>query len=435
MALTPELAGDLKTLMGAVNNRRFAWRWNYYSGAHPKVYVTPKLRTTFRNLADSFDENYCGLAVNARLSRLEVTGWEGPGAEAAQAVWDASRLARRQSRLWRYALVHSTAVLIADVQDGQPDRLMVNPATVAYGHPNPDEPDTLLWIGKAWESTEGWRATLMYDDETVRLKAPKGAKPTNINAFVVDPDDPGGPNPLEGVPGVVLSPYDEGQPLVDSITGLQNRINKLAANKFVAAEFGAFKQRVFFTQQQVTPFDLKNAPDEAIVLDPGEQGAQARVQELTATELANYDNAKNAEVDALFTIATLPRHMRVNPGAAPSGEAIKADEGPFVECLKDLQNNLGEALTEAMALFGIEADPVWRDPSVHNELAQAQTVQAFVDAGVPVSPLLTKYAGWGEEETTDALGAATGTGIGDQVGAALLQAFNAPGVPQEPPQV
>lgn len=435
MALSEELSTDLQVLLDATADPLLGWRWRYYTGEHPKMYVTPKLRETFKALADSFDENYCGLAVNSRLSRLEVVGWEGPGAAQAQEVWDRSKLPRRQSRLWRYALVHARACLIADVSEGdtQP-RLAINPATIAYGHPDPDNPEALLWVGKVWLSGSVWRATLMYDTETVRLRCPHKDRPTGTVGWEEDPDDPGTTNPLGVVPGVNLTPYDEAQPLIDSITGLQNRINKLAANKFVAAEFGAFRQRVFFTRQAVTPFDLKNAPDEAIILDPGDQDAQARVQELTATELANYDNAKNSEVDALFTIATLPRHMRVNPGAPPSGEAIKADEGPFVECLKDLQNILGESLTEAMALLGIEADPVWRDPSVHNELVQAQTVQAFVDAGMPVDPLMTKYAGWAAEEVSEArANAPQPPTTPDTVGAALLGAFNAPGVPTAEP--
>lgn len=434
MAISDDVRADLKTLLDATADRALTVRWNFYAGAHPKIYATPKLRDTFKGLADSFDENYCGLAVNSRLSRLEVTGWSGPQAEQAQQVWDDSNLARRQSRLWRYALVHARACLIADVEDGQPPRLKVNKATIAYAQPRADDPDRLAWLGKVWaESKTITRATLMYPDETVRLVTQ--GKRSDLSRWDVDPDDPGGSNPLDDVPGVQFSPYDEGQPLIDAITGLQNRINKLAANKFVAAEFGAFRQRVFFTRQEVTPFDLKNAPDEAIILDPGDSDAQARVQELTATELSNYDNAKDAEVDALFTIATLPRHMRVNPGSAPSGDAIKADEGPFVETIKDLQNQLGSTLVEAMALLGIEAEPIWRDPTVANELTQAQTVQTFVDAGMPVGPLMVEYAGWDEQDVTDALaqGSATATATaGSAVGAALLGAFNAPGVPTGP---
>lgn len=433
MALTTELAADLRVLIDATGDRRLTTRWDYYSGRHPKIYVTPKMRQTFRRLADSFDENYCGLAVNSRLSRLEVVGWDGDGADAAQEVWDRSNLAGRQTRLWRYALVHSSACLIADVADGAEPVLRINPATIAYGHPKADDPDVLAWLGKVWQDGARWRATLMYPEESVRLVSTK-TKVTDLGGWEVDPDDPGGPNPLteQVVPGVVLAPYDEGQPLIDAISGLQNRINKIASNKFVAAEFGAFRQRVFFTRQQTDPYMLQNAPDHAIVLDPGDTDGRASVQEMGATDLANYDKAKDAEVDALFTIATLPRHMRVNPGTPPSGEAIKADEGPFVEALRGLQVQMGEALKGAMALLGIDADPVWRDPTVHNELTQAQTVQTMVDAGVALGPALTRYAGWTPEEvqeSQDATDTAGVAGAGSAVGAALLGAFNAPGVP------
>ena len=434
MAISDEVRADLKSLLDATADRALAVRWNFYAGAHPKIYATPKLRETFKGLADSFDENYCGLAVNSRLSRLEVIGWSGPNAEQAQQVWEDSSLPRRQSRLWRYALVHARACLVADVEDGRAPLLKINKATLAYAEPKADDPDALAWLGKVWaESKTVTRATLMYPEETVRLVTQ--GKRNDLSRWDVDPEDPGGRNPLAAVPGVQFSPYDEGQPLIDSITGLQNRINKLAANKFVAAEFGAFRQRVFFTRQEVTPFDLKNAPDEAIILDPGDTDAAARVQEMAATELSNYDNAKNAEVDALFTIATLPRHMRVNPGSPPSGDAIKADEGPFVEAIRDLHNQLGSTLVEAMALLGIDAEPIWRDPTVANELTQAQTVQTLVDSGMPVGALMERYAGWTEEEVTKAQAQATqvtANTAGSAVGAALLGAFNAPGVPTGP---
>jgi hypothetical protein len=127
--------------------------------------------------------------------------------------------------------------------------------------------------------------------------------------------------------------------------------------------------------------------------------------------------------------------MRVNPGSPPSGDAIKADEGPFVEAIKDLQNQLGETLVEAMGLLGIEAEPIWRDPTVTNELTQAQTVQTFVDSGMPVGPLMERYAGWANDEVTEAQAQATSVATataGSAVGAALLGAFNAPGVPTGP---
>jgi len=425
-------AERLQSLLDHVAEPRLYARWRYYWGDHPRVYATPKLLEVFRNLADSFVENYCGLAVNTRLARLEVTGWGGDAPDPAQAVWDASRLPQYQDRLYRYGLVHGRAYLIADDDDGQ-QTLRINPATMAYAEPDPDTPFTVAWGGKAWEAGDGWRATVYHDGEVVRYLS-TGQRQGDTGSYEVESREP---YPFDRVPVVEVTPYGDGPPLLDQITPIQDRINKIGANKFVAAEFGAFRQRVFFTRQDVTPFDLRNAPDHAIILDPGDPDGQSRVQELNATDLANYDKAKDSEVDGLFTIATLPRHLRVNPGTPPSGEAIKADEGPFVEAIRDHQRSMAEALADAMRLFGeLEAEPIWRDPEVHNEQAMAATVAEFVGAGVPWQKAVQMYAGWTEDDVAEAEAAASQP-TGNAVGAALLNAFASPTLapPAEVPEV
>lgn len=416
-------ATRMKALLAHVTDRRLALRWAYYIGDHPRVYATPKLYELFRTLADSMVENYIALAINSRLSRLEVTGWTGDDADAAQAVWDASRLPQYQDRLYRYALVHSGAYLMADEREDGQQVLRLNPATLVYAEPDPDDPYTVGWGGKAWRGSDGWRITLYEPDRIARYLSPSD-KQDALGDYVLEDEQP---NTMARVPIVGVSPYGDGPALIDQISGVQDRINKIGANKFVAAEFGAFKQRVFFTTQDVQPYDVRQAPDHAIVLDPGESG-EAKVQELTATDLANYDRAKDSEIDSLFTMATLPRHMRVNPGAPPSGEAIKADEGPFVEALRDHQRSMAEAMTDAMALFDIDAEPIWRDVEVHNEAVLATTVGTFVDAGIPWQTAVQKYAGWDEDEVADAQAAAQAP-TGNAVGAALLNAFAAPTTP------
>lgn len=378
-------------------------RWAYYAGRHPKVYVTPKVREMFRRIADSLMENYCGMAVNARTARLAVESWDGPGAVAAEQVWTDGGFPQRQDVLYRWGLVHGAAYLI--VAD---DVLTANPATVAYAEPDPDDWLGVAWGGKAWLDGDDWHVTLWDETTIYRYVAPhSGAKKSRRipggDQFIPDPDDPTSPHGYPRVPVFPVNPFGYmASPLMDQISPIQDRVNKIVANKFVAAEFGAFKQRVFFTRQTLDPYAVRQQPDHAIVLDPGDETGRASVQELGATDLANYDAAKNAEVDALFTIAALPRHMRVNPGADASGEAIKADEGPFTESLVDHQREFGEALTAALAVMGIDATPVWRDVVVQNDVANAQIVKTLVDAGVPWQVAVQKYLGMSPNEIAEA---------------------------------
>jgi hypothetical protein len=395
-------------------------RWAYYSGNHPAIWATPKLREVFRNLADAMTTNYCGPAVESRVSRLRIVGWTGTDATAAADVWTRSRMPQRHDRLVRWALAHGRAVILVD---GTAGTIHAQPASLATVVPNPEWPDEPLFAGKVWDGHDDAgrvvrHATIYYADRTERfVHTPSGWALREST-----------PQPLAAVPAVLVEPYADGPPLMDAIASPQDRINKLSSNKMVAAEFGAFRQRVFFTRQEIDPFDVRQAPDHAIVLDPGEPDAAARVQEMSATDLANYDNAINAEVDALFTLAAMPRHLRVNPGTPPSGDAIKADESAFLEAVRANQREIGEGFAAAMALLGYDASPQWSDPEPDQDETNARTISTLVAAGIPWQSAAERQ-GWTADEIARAEARTAGGAAGNAVGQALLDAFNAPTTP------
>lgn len=384
-------------------NRAHLIRWGYYIGQQPKIYLTPKLAETFRSLSDSLTENYCGLAVNSRIHRLEITGFDGPGSVSATEMWEKQAYPLRQDVLYRWGLVHGHAYLVVS-EDG----VTANPATVMFAMPDPDDWMNVAWAGKCWAENGEWYVTI-WDDQNVRryrAKAPNrkqlksNIQPPGGKEFALESEER---HRFDRVPVVSMNPYGYlGAPLLDQISPIQDRINKITANKLVAAEFGAFKQRIFFTRQQLTPEAIRQQPDTAIVLDPGDNDAKASVQELGGTDLRNYDDAKNSEVDALFTIASLPRHLRVNPGAAASGEAIKADEGPFVEALHDHQREFGQGITQAFEMLNMEVEPIWRDVTVNDDKANAEIVATLVGAGIPWQVAATKYLGLSPDEVAEA---------------------------------
>lgn len=418
----------LDTVMLQVSQAKWRTRWAYYIGDHPKIWATPKIEETFRALADSMTENYCGLAVDSRLARMEITGWDG--VEKAQQVWESTGMPQKQDVFFRWGLVYGTVYVI--VQD---DQIVVNKPTIAYAQADPNDWMRNSWAGKAWFDFDAgyWYACLWDETHLYRYKNPNRVA-YSPNTQVIDRLPTGQDFVLEGeephgygvVPVFQVHPFgDEAAPLIDKIKPIQDKINKLSANKFVAAEFGAFKQRVFFTRQQLDPYDVRQQPDHAIVLDPGDSDGRAAVQELGGTDLHQYDDAKDAEINSLFTIATLPRHLRVNPGAHVSGEALKADEGPFVESVKDHQREFGEALVSAMRLVGVDADPIWRAPEANDDLKQAQVVDTFVRAGLPWETAAVKFGGMTPEEVDAAkheaaeAGAAQQALVGQQAGALL----------------
>lgn len=405
MALPDDHYNALQTVLLQVSEARWRKRWAYYVGDHPKIWATPKLTETFRDLADSMVENYCGLAVNSRLARLEVTGWDGD--ERAEAIWEAAGLPQRQDVLYRWGLVHGKVFVM--VQD---DQLAINPATVAYAQPDPDDWTLCAWAGKAWLDFNAgkWQAVLWdetsiyrYDGPTHTPYMPNAQNIDRMPAgqdFVLQSEERHG---YEMVPVFACEPWGyQAAPLIDQIAPIQDKINKLSANKFVAAEFGAFKQRIFFTRQQLDPYAVRQQPDHAIVLDPGDAEGKASVQELGGSDLKIYDDAKAAEIDALFTIGMLPRHLRANLGSHVSGEAMRADEAPFTQSLKDNQREFGMALEEAFRLIGVEASPLWRDVEARDEFKQAQTTDLMVQAGVPWQTAVVRFGGMTPEEVAEA---------------------------------
>lgn len=407
-------SADMKQIVAAVGDAKLASRWAYYTGNHPTIYATPKLTSTFRNLIESMIENYCGMAVGSRLSRLEITGWSGPGAAAAEGLWAASRLPQRQDRLWRWALVYGSAWIT--VAQGDDTTLEIVPPTRMAGLRDPLNPNQYRVAGQViqHEKADGTpdrrkTITLYYADRTLSYT---GSGTDYAQYTIVDGSEAPG---LGFVPAMSIHPYGDGPTLIDEIKPPQDRINKLCSNKLVAAEFGAFRQRVFFTRQDVTDNDIRNQPDSAIILDPDD--GQTKVQELGATDLANYDDSKSAEIDNLFTIAALPRHLRVNPGAAPSGEAIKADEAPMVEHVLNHQREMGEAIIDLCALLGVDVEPVWRNPEPRDQLREAQVVSEYAMMGVDWRVAAAKFAGWDADELVEA---GTVAPTGSEPGSELL---------------
>jgi hypothetical protein len=280
------------------------------------------------------------------------------------------------------------------------------------------------WSAQITLERDRWRATLMYSDldglpaEVVRLHTPPADKvantfPQQVGRFVLDADDPGGPMPevFNGQCPMVPFQLDaRGRSwLRDAVPG-QDKINKLSANKMVCAEFLAFPQRYILTDQEIKEGTLRYSPAKVLQLSPGgavdegtgEVVGKTQVGEFTAADLEIYDKSHQREVEKLFTIKQLPKHLMVNPGTDPSGDAIKADEGPFVSFVRLVHRMAGASLTDVQQLMGNDVKPVWADPEVHNEETNSRAFLNYRQGDVPLGPAL-RHIGWTDEEITAAV--------------------------------
>lgn len=411
-------------------------RWDYYEGRHREKVLTQKLiqvmRMTYQALSTMFT-NYCSLVVNAPLSRLKVVGWkaEKPVSEADPevqpdaegnatpdaAITEANEIWRQNDLDLEAEEIHRDALVAGE------SYITVWPRTDANGELVTDEDGDLVydvlrqdarnmhvefaskrrrdiaWALKCWFDGGLWHAVLYYPNEVVRFmgepkkqagqNGPRGSAPMDPEAWYPDPDNPGGWHDFGVVPVVRFARTWNGHSVLDDVMPIQDRINKLTADKIVTAEFAAFPQRWVLTNEDVPAAALRagagtvwNIPPNSTNEETGEEG-KTQVGQFPTADLGNYDKTISQEVNAFFTVGNLPRHLKVDPGVAPTGEAIKADEAPFIAQVSGYRDLFGPAWADVFALCGIFVAPVWKDVEVRNQLAQAQVFQAFVQGGMP----------------------------------------------------
>jgi Phage portal protein, SPP1 Gp6-like len=440
-------------------------RWAYYLGHHSERVLSTKLSDVIAKQADVLSTmftNYCGLAVEAPLARLKVSGWKGDQSQVEKAteLWEENDLDVDGEEVHRTAMVAGDAYVIvwprvdaetdADTtgDSGQPVYdIALQDSRNMYVHYGSRRRRDRQWGAKIWLDADipaghyWWRAVIYYRDEIVRLVGMQPASlqtpcPRDPNAFQLDMQEPGGQHNLGAVPVVRFARAWDGRSKLEDIIPIQDRINKLTADKIVAAEFGAFPQRWVLTNDDPPPGALRPSPGGLWVIPPAStspdanEDAPTTVGQFALTELSNYDGTIQTEVNALFTIAQLPRHLLINPGVAPSGEAIKADEGPMVANVRGYRDMFAASWRDVMQLCGVDVEAVFGDVEVHNELTAAQTFRELTTSGMPLR-MAAEFALDLPEEELDELDALP---LPPQPGAAVPgQAATPPGQQQGMP--
>lgn len=408
-----------------VKNCEIDRAWDYYEGKHPKVWLTDAIKDKLDDqLITNMAENWTDVAVDSPVRRLMVNGFVDRGSadqevknnvimsKAALNVWKDNDLRLAQKDVYTAAAVAGESFVFAwkdDTKETGLDITLKDARNVWWpedAHRADPTRVVLVWA----DSEEGvWRATCYYKYVVVRLVGPKIKDSGNTDVFpqaryfVVDPIDPGGIHGFDKVPVIRFAGFTKRRSLVIRLATLQDKINKLAANLLVTAEFNAWRKMAILTEQVIDDETLKMRPNRIAVLDPGggEGGAAATsIWEGSETDLSKYSDEQDKLIDKLFTKACLPGHMKVkSESVAPSGAAYEADEGPFTEYVSDLKDSYGESWHDMYELMlGIDIECQWRDPHVKSEFDQAQTVKMYVDAGVPMMIALKYYAGWSDEQ-------------------------------------
>lgn len=403
----------------ALKSQEIAVHRRYYSGDHPRVWMTKKLRKMFKNkLADQFMENWCELAVEAVVKELGVASFSGSGEDQAKQIFEENHLDLEQTDLYRDQEVAGEGFLFASYgEDDSRDVDLVDPAYV-YWPPGSvrNDPEFVVYFVPSF-SDKHWRA-YVYDRRMVTTyKGPKVQQwgedvtlPSQAAAFAEDPEFGPYLHRFVKVPVVRFSDR-RGKPVsrLDSLEPVQDRINKLESQKMVAAESAAYEALLLLTKQDIRDGDLEIRAGQAQVLDPGNTSdgdAPTSVVQLTATPLENYDNSIEREILKFFTLASLPKHMFTGVASGVSGDTIEADRSEFLDMIKGKKRHIAASFSDLMDLFGLDVEPQFEMSGGGLPESVASTVKTYVDAGVPLEWVLKHVAKIDEkdlEELTELL--------------------------------
>lgn len=396
----------------------------YYDGEHPLMFATAKFKEAFGDLFAAFADNWCQVIVDSAAERLAIDGFRfgtGEGDDAgdeagdsdAWELWQRNGLDAMSSIAHVEAIKLSEASVIIEPVPGKDPRITIeHPNQVMVARDRGDHRTRHAAL-KKWQDDVGYvYCTVYMPDGVYRFRSANPLLQMGEFAtadFIERPDVqhfvPNGP--LKGfVPVVPLynnpSLLRGGRSDLDVVIPLQNGLNKLMTDMFVASEFSAFRQRLL-TGMEIPRYP-EGHPQEGqpmseafiagvsrlmVVEDP-----EAKAQEFGATDLGNYVKAVDLLVQHVAAQTKTPPHYLVGTVVNASGDALKAAEAGLVSKARGKARQFGEAWEDVMRLAfrakgdtkradAVKAEVVWRNPENRTDSDIADAAVKRRAAGVP----------------------------------------------------
>jgi hypothetical protein len=401
---------NLKQAFDTIRSKELPYtlKYAYFDGNAPLKYSTDRIRRAFDNLSTYFSENWCGVIINAVLDRLILKGFyvqDENVDKTLDELFHSNNLQLDAYDVHESALVTGESFIIVDIMDGKPQIYYNDPRYVTMVY-DPSNPKLKLYAAKLWKESENMtRMDLYYPDKTEHYTSEKGR---TSGSFTLESETP---NPFGVIPVFHFRCFRRGykSELDISTISLQDAINKLLSDMMVAAEFEAFKMRVFISQTD--PGDLKIGPDKKLWLPANEgEGQNTQVIELGGSDLQNFLRPMNELSTAMAIITRTPRHYFVDAGAGLSGDALIAMESPLTKKVLQRQENFSVTWCELVSFllqilgYGLynpsEISTVWEPVASIQPVLAAQLTKTEVESGIPLKVSL-KRQGWSAEEIAE----------------------------------
>jgi hypothetical protein len=384
---------------------------DYYTGAHPLVYAGDKFRNAFGRYFAGWSDNFCSLVVDAVDERLDVEGFRmGSDEEAdkdAWRIWQANGLDADSQIAHLEALVKGVSYVLVwpDDEDPETPEITIQDALETIVASDPCGRERLAgW--KSWKESDGTTFGTLYLPDRIEKYVQVGKTSGIAVDFKlgsaswarrqVDGETWPLANPFEVVPIVPLVNRPRlrlrGSSEIAEIIPLQNALNKLALDMFVASEYAAFKQR------WVTGMEIPDDPDTGKPIEPFRaavdrlfvaEDPNARFGEFESSDLGNYVKAMETVIQHIASISRTPSHYLLGQmGVFPSGEALRSVETGLVRKAQRRQRWFGESWEEVIRLAFValddprgevrDSETLWADAETRTE---AEHVDAVVKMG------------------------------------------------------
>jgi hypothetical protein len=384
--------------------------FSYYDGNQPLQYSTERLQEAFGDMFAYFTQNWCGLVVDSTCDKLSLKGFGNKDkgiADELTNIWQSLNLSLEAQEVHEVALITGFSYIIIWKQENEIEEFYNDPRMCHIFYQS-DNPKKKWFACKSWKDDNAGKAFLnLYFADRIDFYVSPKIQPEKAGDFVLDKSEP---NLYGEIPVFCFQAKARGNigELTPSIIQQQDAINKTMSDMMIAAEFEAFKQRIYITTQDLS--DLKNEPGRIHQLAPSEPGMQpASAQELGGSDLSNFLSMISNFVNTIAIISRTPKHYLFDTGAQVSGDALVAMEAPLNKKAIKYQNRFSQTWKEVAAfllkLDGKTVDPatiipIWEAPETIQPVARAQLLSTLKTAGVPTK-LAARKAGWSEDEIVE----------------------------------
>lgn len=452
----PTVAEDLAWVLNEFRTSRYTSDYKtyreYYEGKQKLAFATEKFRSTFGQQFKEFSENACRTVVDSLADRLKIIGFrtgnakmekepvpvmlppsppgapptpqlqrqkmvvQDPTAETLNNLWEKNKLDKRATKLHKDSLMLGDGYVIVwpDIKTQEP-RIWVQQGNMCLVRYDEETEEEINLAAKRWydKAAKTWYLNLYYQDVILKYSAGSvdGTFPDTNKWKVYDSvTNTYGRVPMFHFPNAGVC--EMGTSELKDIVPLQDGLNKSVLDMMIAMEFASFKQRYVIglevevdeeTGKPVDPAAEQYGVSRLLAFaDP-----ETKVGEFGTTDLDQFLRVTDKFWTSIAKISGTPLHyFFITTGDFPSGNAMRAAEGKFVNKIADRQGVFGDSWSDVMRfaskITGADLDDVevavnWQDAAQPSQAEVADVAVKKQAVGVSRTQILREM-GYDEDE-------------------------------------